>query len=291
MDASTEHILKGAPVAAALNDDLSARVGTLKEKGVYPTLAIVRVGNREDDLAYERGAIKRAEALGIRVDRFELPESATQTELEQVIARINEDDSISGCLLLRPLPAHMDEARICAMLSPEKDSDGITPGSLYGVFSGQPEGYAPCTPAAVIELLDYYDVPLEGADVVVVGRSLVVGRPLAMLLQQRNATVTMCHTRTRDLDEVCSKADILIAAAGAPRCLGAEHANEGQVVVDVGINWDEDAQRLVGDVDFEEVEPKVSAITPVPGGIGAVTTAVLMKHVVEAAERASERAS
>ena len=202
-----------------------------------------------------------------------------------VIARVNGDPSIHGCLMFRPLPRTLDQDAACAALDPAKDVDCITAGSLYGVFANQPTGFPPCTAEAVVALLDHYGYELSGARVTVVGRSLVIGKPVSMMLQARNATVTMCHTRTSDLAAECSRAQILVAAAGHAGTVGADCATPGQVVVDVGINWDESAGRLVGDVDFEAVEPIVRAITPVPGGVGSVTTAILARHVVEAAER------
>lgn len=278
-------LLKGKPVADALTAQLAERACMLREQGVVPTLAILRVGEREDDLAYERGALKRCEAVGIRVQRYLLPEDCSQEQLMDAIAQVNADDSIHGCLMFRPLPKALDEAQACAALSPAKDVDGITQGSLYGVFANQPVGFPPCTAEACIRLIEHYGYQLEGARVTVVGRSLVIGRPVALMLQARNATVTMCHTRTRDLPAECAQADILVVAAGHAGTVGAQAVAAGQVVVDVGINWDAQAGKLVGDVDFTGVEPVVAAITPVPGGVGGVTTAVLASHVVEAAER------
>lgn len=277
--------MKGAPVAKALTERLVPQVEALAEKGVRPTLAIVRVGEREDDLSYERGATKRAEKVGLGLRKFALPVDCSQEWLADVIREVNEDASIHGCLLFRPLPKTLDEAAICALLDPAKDVDCITAGSLYGVFANRPVGFPPCTAEAVVELLDYYHVPLDGAKVTVVGRSLVIGKPVSMMLQARNATVTMCHTHTRDLAAACKDADIVVAAAGHIGTVGAACAAPQQVVVDVGINWDEKAGKLVGDVDYDAVEPIVRAITPVPGGVGSVTTAVLAKHVVEAAQR------
>ncbi len=275
----------GLPVANAITEGLLPRVAALGKKGVTPTLAIVRVGERPDDLSYERGATKRAQKVGLGLRKFVLPEDCAQEDLLVVIDEVNRDGSIHGCLMFRPLPAHLDEVAACAALDPAKDVDGITDGSLLGVFANRPQGFPPCTAAAVIELLDFYGVELSGADVAVVGRSLVIGKPVSMMLQARNATVTMCHTRTRDLAKTCGRADIVVAAAGHAGTIDAMCVREGQVVVDVGINWDEDSQRLVGDVAFDEVEPIVAGVTPVPRGVGSITTAVLAKHVVEAAER------
>ena len=277
--------LRGLPVANALTEQLVTRVEALKERGVLPTLAIVRVGEREDDLSYERGALKRCEKVGLGVRQFVLPADCSQDDLMAVIQQVNEDDAIHGCLMFRPLPKTLDEAAACAALSPAKDVDCITEGSLFGVFANRPVGFAPCTAEACVQLLEHYGYELSGARVTVVGRSLVIGKPVSMMLQAKNATVTMCHTRTRDLAAECRKAEILVVAAGHIGTVRGDAVAPGQVVVDVGINWDEAAGKLVGDVAYDEAEPVVAAITPVPGGVGSVTTAVLAKHVVEAAER------
>ena len=279
-------IWKGAEVNSGLNARIMKDVEALKARGITPTLAIVRVGERPDDLSYERGAVKRAEALGVAVAKCALPVDVTQEVLLQVIRDINVDSKIHGVLLFRPLPKHLDEALICNTLVPEKDIDGITELSLAGVFAGKPLGFAPCTPSACIEILDHFGVDCTGKKAVVIGRSLVVGKPVAMMLVKKNATVTICHTRTADLPAVCREADILIAAAGKAGMVGADFVRPGQLVIDVGINWNEQEQKLCGDVDFEAVSPIVGAITPVPGGVGTVTTSVLIGHVVEAAKRA-----
>lgn len=281
-------LLRGAPVAKSMTEEVAERAALLAAAGVTPKLAIVRVGDNPSDGAYVRGALKRAERAGVATELFSLPDTISQDELLGEISRINADCSIHGCLLLRPLPVHMDEPAVCAALAPEKDVDGITPGSLFGVFAGEETGFAPCTAEAVVELLERSGVEIAGSRVTVVGRSLVIGRPVAMLLMGKNATVTICHTRTRDLASECARADILVVAAGHASTVGASAVCDGQVVVDVGINVDETGA-LVGDVAFDEVEPLARAITPVPGGVGAVTTAVLMKHVVEAAERAVQK--
>ena len=275
---------KGAPAAAALMEDLTGRIERLSGAGVTPTLAIVRVGERPDDRAYETGAVKRCEKAGVAVKRFPLPAGCSALELRAVLEHINAVSEIHGCLMLRPLPDPAMEEMACALLDPKKDVDCMTPAALAGVFAGKGWGYPPCTAQACLELLKYYKTALTGKRAVVVGRSLVIGKPVSMLLQAENATVTMCHTRTVDLPAVCRGAEVLIAAAGRANLLGAAHVSPGQVVLDVGINVDESG-KLCGDVKFDEAEPVVSAITPVPGGGGAVTTAVLVKHVVEAAER------
>lgn len=277
-------LFKGAPVSAALSERIRADVQALGARGVMPRLAIVRAGASPDDLAYERGASKRAAALGVETETVALPPDVTQARLLDELARLNAAPEVHGILLLRPLPAHIDETAACNAILPDKDVDGVTNASLAAVFTGAPHGFAPCTAAACIALLDHYGVELAGKRAVVVGRSLVVGRPLAMLLLHRNATVTLCHTRTRDLAAVCREADILVAAAGREGVVGAAHVSAGQVVLDVGIHVREDGT-LCGDVVFDEVEPVVAAVTPVPGGVGSVTTAVLLRHVVQAARR------
>ena len=279
-------IWKGAEVNAGLNARIIKDVDSLKSRGIVPTLAIVRVGERPDDLSYERGAVKRAESLGVAVEKCALPVDVAQETLLQVIRDINSNEKIHGVLLFRPLPKHLDEALICNTLAPEKDIDGITDLSTAGVFAGKALGFAPCTPAACMEILDHYGVDCTGKRAVVIGRSLVVGKPAAMMLIQKNATVTVCHTRTADLPAVCRGADILLAAAGKAGMVGADFVRPGQIVIDVGINWNEQEQKLCGDVDFDAVSPIVAAITPVPGGVGTVTTSVLIAHVVEAARRA-----
>lgn len=277
-------LFKGAPVSAALSERIRADVQALGARGVMPRLAIVRAGASPDDLAYERGASKRAAALGVETETVALPLDVTQERLLDELARLNAAPEVHGILLLRPLPAHIDETAACNAILPDKDVDGVTNASLAAVFTGAPHGFAPCTAAACIALLDHYGVELAGKRAVVVGRSLVAGRPLAMLLLHRNATVTLCHTRTRDLAAVCREADILVAAAGREGVVGAAHVSAGQVVLDVGIHVREDGT-LCGDVAFDEVEPVVAAVTPVPGGVGSVTTAVLLRHVAQAARR------
>ena len=277
-------ILKGAPVVAAMNEANAARCAALREKGVVPTLAVVRVGAREDDLSYEKGVMARCAKVGVEVKQFLLPADAAQEELLGVIACINADPSIHGCLLFRPLPRQFDDRTVRVALAPEKDIDGITDGSLAGVFTNTALGYPPCTAQACLEILKFYGIPLSGRRAVVVGRSLVVGKPAAMMLDRENATVTLCNSRARDLPEVCREGDIVVVAMGKAGAVGAEHLREGQVVVDVGIHVNEEG-KLCGDVRFGEAEPLVEAITPVPGGVGTVTTSVLVSHVVEAAEK------
>ena len=278
-------LLKGAPVAAALSEKMAADVAALKEQGVTPTLAILRVGQRDDDLSYERGAMKRCEKVGVAVKNVVLPADVDSDTFFATLEDLNEDDFVHGILMFRPLPRQLDGEKARKLLSPAKDVDGCTDGSLAGVFTNTALGFPPCTARAAMEILKYYGVELKGKRVAVIGRSLVIGRPVAMMLMHANATVTICHTRTVDVPSITKEADIIIAASGQMESVGAEYLREGQTVIDVGIGWNEAKQKLCGDVKFEEAEPIVAAITPVPGGVGSVTTAVLCKHVVEAAQR------
>ena len=285
--------LLGKEVNEALVASLQTRTAALREKGITPTLGIIRLGENPSDLSYEKGATKRAEEVGVAIKNFILPEATTKEELLAVIDQINADDSIHGVLMFRPLPKHLkaDQDEICNRLAPKKDVDSMTHMSNAGVFEGQDLGYAPCTPAACMEILDHYGIDCKGKNAVVIGRSLVVGKPAAMMLMAKNATVTICHTRTVNTAEICRNADIIVSAAGVLNSLTKDFVREGQVVIDVSMNWNPEKITskgkggMSGDCVFDEVEPIVGAITPVPGGVGAVTTSVLMKHVVEAAEK------
>ena len=281
-------LLKGAQAAAAMNERTAARAAALTARGIVPTLAVVRMGAREDDLSYERGVINRCAKVGVAVKPYLLEADASQAQLLAVVEEINQDPGIHGCLIFRPLPAQVDDKAVRAALAPEKDVDGITDASLAGVFTGSGVGYPPCTAQACVEILDFYGIPLEGKRVTVVGRSLVVGKPAAMLLDRKNATVTICNSRTRNLPEICRQADILVVAMGKRGAIGGDCVAPGQTVVDVGIHTDENG-KLCGDVRFAEAEPVVAAITPVPGGVGAMTTSVLAAHVVEAAYFSEEK--
>ena len=286
--------LLGKEVNEALVASLQSRTAALREKGVTPTLGIIRLGENPSDLSYEKGATKRAEEVGVAVKNYILPETATKEEVLAVIDQVNADDTVHGVLMFRPLPKHLkaDQDEICNRLAPKKDVDSMTHMSNAGVFEGQDLGYAPCTPAACMEILDHYGIDCKGKKAVVIGRSLVVGKPAAMMLMAKNATVTVCHTRTVDPAAICREADIIISAAGVLNSLTKDFVREGQIVIDVSMNWNPEKITskgkggMCGDAIFDEVEPIVGAITPVPGGVGAVTTSVLMKHVVEAAEKA-----
>lgn len=276
--------LLGKEVTAALNERIKADVATLNAKGVKPTLGIIRVGERPDDLSYERGATKRCETLGVEYKKYLLPADVSQEELLKVVDEVNNDDNIHGVLMFRPLPKHIDQTLVENALAAEKDVDCQTDASLGGVFTGKKVGFPPCTPQACMEILDHYGIDCTGKKAVVIGRSLVVGKPAAQMLIKKNATVTTCHTRTIDMPSVAREAEILIVAAGRAGVVGAEYVSPGQIVIDVGINVNAEG-KLCGDVDYAAVEPIVDAITPVPGGVGSVTTSVLVGHVVEAAMR------
>ena len=278
-------ILKGAPVAAAMTEKMKTDSDRLRKAGIVPTLAILRVGERDDDLSYERGAMKRAEKAGIEVKNVILPADVPGETFFKALTDLNEDPSVHGILMFRPLPKHLDGEKARKMLAPEKDVDGCTDGSLAGVFTNTPLGFPPCTAEAVMEILHFYDIDIRGKSAAVIGRSLVIGRPVAMMLMHENATVTICHTKTPDVPAVTREADIVIAASGQMLSVGKEYLKAGQTVIDVGIGWNEELGKLCGDVKFEEAETIVDGITPVPGGVGAVTTAVLCRHVIMAAER------
>ena len=287
-------LLLGKEVTAAMNGRLQARAAALRERGVTPTLAIVRCGEDPSDLSYEKGAESRAALIGVEVKKFLLPRDTTKAALLDVIDAVNADSSIHGCLMFRPLPKHLkaDQDEICNRLAPEKDVDCMTDLSNAGVFEGKQLGFAPCTPQACMEILEHYGIDCKGKTAVVIGRSLVVGKPAAMMLMERNATVTICHTKTVDTAAIARNANILVSSAGVLNSLTRDYVRPGQVVIDVSINWDENKPNarggkgaIAGDAVFDDVEPIVDAITPVPGGVGSVTTSVLIGHVVEAAER------
>lgn len=274
---------RGMPAVKAMAEEFKSRVAALKDRGVYPKLAVVRVGEREDDIAYEKGIMKRFGAVEAEVEVIELPVDIDEASFEENIVRLNEDDGVHGILVFRPLPKQLNDDRLKELIRPDKDVDSISMANAAKVFAGDKTGYAPCTAQAVMELLEHYKVDLTGKRVVIVGRSLVVGKPLAMLMLGKNATVTVCHTRTRNIEEECKRADILVACAGSARMIKRDFTNPDQIVVDVGINFVDGV--MCGDVDYAETAEHVAAITPVPGGVGTVTTSVLLKHTLESAER------
>ncbi len=274
--------LKGAFISGKIKEQVQNMLEGLS--GYVPTLAIVRVGEKPDDVSYERGAIKKMDAFGLKVRSYAFDENISDEDFKKEFAKINEDSQIDGILMLRPLPKQICEKDIEKMINPAKDLDGISPENIAKVFAGDNTGFAPCTAEAVIEVLKGYEIPMKGSNVTVVGRSMVVGKPLSMLFVKENATVTICHTKTADLKAECKRAQILVAAAGKAKMLDGSYVGKDAVVIDVGINVDENG-KLCGDVDYESLEEIASKATPVPGGVGAVTTAVLAKHLVQAAVR------
>ncbi len=278
--------LRGMPVVKHIAADITGRMEVLAGKGVVPTLAVVRVGEREDDLSYERGLLKRFGSVGAQVESRVLPVDVSQEELEKVIIDCNEDKNIHGILLFRPLPKHLDEKKIIELVDPMKDVDCMCTANIAHTFAQDGQGHEPCTPQAVMELLDFYNIDLTGKKVCVVGRSMVVGKPLAMMLLKKNATVTVCHTKTKDVREECKNSDIIVACAGVANMIDATYITEGKILIDVGINVLDGM--LVGDVNFSSIVDIASMATPVPGGVGTVTTSVLLKHTVRSAEEATK---
>ncbi len=277
-------LLHGAPAADALAEKSAAACRRLAEQGVTPRLALVRVGERAGDLSYEQSIARRCRAVGVHVQSDVLDENISESALLDRLAQLSGDRRIHGILPLLPLPERFDTDRFRRAIAPKKDVDGVTDGSLGAVMTGGTRGFAPCTAEAVIELLRYYGIAVAGRNAVVLGRSIVVGKPAAMLLLRADATVTVCHSRTRNAAELCRRADILVTAIGKAGCIGREYLSEGQVVIDAGTSAGPDG-RLCGDVDYNAANGLVAALTPVPGGLGAVTTAVLINHIVEAAAR------
>ncbi len=275
-------LLFGKPVAEAIEQNILKGVSELESKAVTPTISIVRIGNHEDDLTYEKMIIKHGKRTGIDVRRTVLNENSSQYEVECAIRNVNFDKEVHGVLLLRPLPSHIDEEKICSMLSYKKDIDGITPTSTDHVFSNRGPGFSPCTAEACIRLLEHYDIPLEGKNVAVIGRSLVIGKPVSLMLINKNATVTICHSKTQNIAEKCRNSDIIVAAAGKPEFVTSDFMSERQTIIDVGINVNSEG-KLVGDVDIAAAQMKNCSITPVPGGVGAITSMLLLWHTVLAA--------
>jgi methylenetetrahydrofolate dehydrogenase (NADP+)/methenyltetrahydrofolate cyclohydrolase len=275
--------LTGKPVADHLKDNIIKRVNELRYKGIVPKMIIIRVGNREDDIVYERSILKNCDKLGIVGTVTELPVNVTMEELSKVIEEANRDNEIHGIMLFRPLPKHLDQDSISRIINPNKDIDCMSPTNIENVFEGKKLGFAPCTPKAVIEMLKYYELPLKGANVVVVGRSMVVGKPLAMLLLEENATVTICHSKTKNMSETTKNADVVIAAIGKAKFMNEDYFTKESVVIDVGINDDGDG-KICGDVDYDIVFGKVKALNPAAGGVGTITTTILLNHVVNACE-------
>ena len=278
-------VLKGAPVVKALSERMIRDVEELRAQGIYPTIAILRVGDRHDDVSYENSAIKRCHAVGVRVVTLTLPADARQDEFDRALSSLNNDPGVHGILMFMPLPEQLDAERARMLLSPEKDVDGITDRSLSGVFTSTDKGFPSCTAQATMEMLHFYNIDIARKKAAIIGRSLVIGRPVAMMLMHENATVVNCHTSTENIPEITREADILIVAIGRPRMITHDYVKDGAVVIDVGIHRldpeKNNGKKLCGDVDYEDVEQIASYITPVPGGVGPMTIAMLMKNVLK----------
>ena len=272
-------IMKGSEVAAGMKSRILDELHTLS---ITPTLAVIRVGSRPDDLAYERGILKRFDSLGLNVKVHELDANISQAEFDSAFMDINNDSNIHGILLFRPLPEGLSDAFAVSHIDPLKDVDCMSDSNIAGVFAGRTDCFAPCTAGAVMEMISHYGINLHGLNVAIIGRSMIIGRPVAMMMMKQNATVTICHTKTKNIQDICRRSDIIIAAAGKALMLTRDYVNENSIIIDVGINVTPEG-KLCGDVDFENVSSCVKAISPVPGGVGAVTTSVLAEHVVRAA--------
>ena len=280
--------LTGKPVVEYLRGNIKARVAELKERNIVPTILIIRVGNKEDDVFYERSILKNCSLLGIEGRVNELPKNVLMEELTKIIEDANDDNSIHGIMMFRPLPEHLNQKEILEKMNPKKDIDGMTPVSLEKIFEGDDSGFSPCTPKAVIEMLKYYDIPLQGSNVVVAGRSLVVGKPLAMLLLKENATVTICHSKTKNMSSITSNADIVVAAIGKAKFMNEEYFTKSSIVIDVGVN-DDGNGKICGDVDYDNTFGKVKALSPPTGGVGTITTTILLEQAVKACEMMSAK--
>ena len=282
-------IIKGKPVGDALSEVLKGECEALVKDGIQPKLAILRVGAKPNDLSYEKGALKKCDTIGITAEVTELPEETTQEQYIEALENLNKDSSVHGILTFRPLPKGIDEEVIKNVIDPEKDVDCFSPMNTAKLMEGDKTGFPPCTPTAVVEILKHYNVPLKGANVVVLGRSMVVGKPVSMLLLGENATVTICHSKTVDLPKVCANADVLVAGVGRARMVTADYVKEGAVVIDVGINAKPEGGGICGDVDTDDVVGKASMVTPVPAGVGSVTTSILAKHVIKACKQQNNK--
>lgn len=274
-------ILRGKDVAQEIKDNIVSDIEALKKEGKEPTLGMVRLGSNPDDISYEKSIIRNCEKLGINTKVFENSLEMTTEELEDLLKKLNKDKNISGILVFRPLPKHIDEARIREAISPKKDIDCMHPLNLARIFEGNMDGFLPCTPKSAMEILAFNKVELEGKNVVIVNRSMVLGKPLAMMMLNENATVTICHSRTKDLPSITKAADVVVTALGRAKFFDEKYFNEDSICIDVGVSLDDDG-KLSGDIDYDQVSEKVKMITPVPGGVGSVTTSLLLGQVVKA---------
>ncbi len=276
-------LIDGKIISAAVKDSVAKEVEKLKAKGILPGLAVIIVGEDPASKVYVANKEKACEQIGMKSLKFALPEKTTNEELLALIDKLNKDSSVNGILCQLPLPKHLDEKAVIEAIDPIKDVDAFHPVNVGKIMTGDYD-FLPCTPAGIMEMLDYENIDINGKTCVVIGRSNIVGKPMAMLLLHKNGTVTICHSRTKNLKEVCASADILVAAVGRANFVTADMVKEGAVVIDVGINRMSDG-KLCGDVNFAEVEPKASYITPVPGGVGPMTIATLMKNTLTAAQK------
>lgn len=281
---SMAEVLKGNIVAAKIKEDMMTRIEALKSENKYPTLGIVRLGKNPSDVSYEKSILKSCDSLGIKSIVFEKDTTLSTEELILFMDTLNKDEEISGILMFRPLPKHIDEEKIRNSINPLKDVDCMHPQNLEKIFEGDMEGFSPATPKAAMEIILFNEIPLEGKNVVIINRSIVVGKPLAMMLLEKNATVTICHSRTKNLDEITRNADIVVTALGKPKFFTEKYFTKSSIVIDVGVSMTEDG-KLCGDVDYGNVQNLVDKITPVPGGVGSVTTTLLLNQVVMACER------
>lgn len=275
--------LTGKPVVDSLRENIKERVSKLKSNGIVPKMLIIRVGSREDDVFYEKSILKNCSMLRIEGTVKELSADASMDELIFVIEEANVSEEVHGIMLFRPLPKHMDQEKISNIINPDKDVDCMSPINMEKIFEGNSKCFAPCTPKAVVEMLKHYKIPMNGANIVVAGRSLVVGKPLSMLLLDENATVTMCHSKTKDMKSVTKKADVVIAAIGKAKFMNEEFFTEDSIVIDVGIN-DDGSGKICGDVDYDNTFGKVKALNPAAGGVGTITTTILLDQTVKACE-------
>lgn len=280
-------VLDCREAAKAIRTEIQDAVSRLKQGGINPKLGIIRVGRRPEDISYERGILKNCAAAGVEAEVFELPLDIGFEGFVHKLQEVNDNSEIHGILVFRPLPADIPEGKVKHMIKPEKDVDCMNPSNLARIFEGDTEGFAPCTPAAVMEIIKHFGIDINGKNTVVIGRSMVVGKPLSMMLLKENATVTICHSRTREIRDIVSRADVVIAALGRAKAIDASYIKPGAAVIDVGVNESPEGG-ICGDVDLESVKEVAAAITPVPGGVGAVTALMLLKHVAAAAKRTLE---
>jgi methylenetetrahydrofolate dehydrogenase (NADP+)/methenyltetrahydrofolate cyclohydrolase len=274
-------ILEAKPVVESLKNQLQQEISELIAQGITPTLGIIRVGNRPDDMYYENSIVRNCQSIGAKTKLYALDKNMELEEFAKKLQAVNKDREVHGILVLRPLPPHLDEKVIDSVIDPHKDIDGMNPFNIAKILEGDTSGLVPCTVAAVMEILKYYNIRLKGTNVAVVGTSMVVGKPLSMMLLKEDATVTMCHIETKNVPEITRKSDVIVVAIGKARLIDTKYVTSKSVVIDVGINQTEDG-KICGDVHFEAVKDKVRAITPVPGGVGSVTTVILLKHLVKA---------